>query len=500
MAEDNIIQQAIYRAMVEPSYANNVFSQLPFNDDTFGDYKDIAITIRNHYRKYDTPVSGTALINDLVKRAKQQRKFNDDTETKIDDSVAEVTTLSRTDNFSNDQEIKDQVDKWARNTMATGVLLKAISNGSRDIGSDDTLEELLDGLNKALTIGSTSTDAETISLLDPNSVDDVIDLLTEVKQDTVPLHWKSLDDLMDGGMAAGEMGMVVAKSGSGKTSALVNMAKQYAVKANKNVMYVALEERTQRMVLRLFRLISNQSQRDIYDENGVPNAVKLKAQMSALAQAHEQGKIGNIDIVKSMPQTVTPKMIEQFLQEYLLKHGHYPDIIFLDYPDLMLNPHDGQVNEYRGMGMLYEDLRKIAGKYNLIMWVASQANRSASYEDVVDSSKTIEGSKQKLNTVEVALSINQTDEEFQAGFIRLHVDKVRNPKDGAYDKMLYFKVNTKAVSFEDESPSDFEAHQQVLAQANNDKFGEYKKPSNAKSSEEARKKIADVNSKIVNII
>lgn len=500
MAEENIVQQAIYRAIVEPSFANNVFSQLTFNDDTFGDYKDVAIAVRNHYRKYDTPMSGTALVNDLVKKAKTQRKFNDDTQSKIEDAVAEVTTLSKTDNFSNDQEIKDQVDKWSRNVVATGVLMKAISNGSRDIGSDDTLEELLDGLNKALTIGSTSTDAETISLLDPNSVDDVLDLLSEVKQDTVPLHWEALDDLMDGGMAAGEMGMVVAKSGNGKTTALVNMAKQYAVKSKKNVMYIALEERTQRMILRLFRLISNQSQRDIYDEDGVPNIVKLKAQMNALSQAHEQGKIGNIDVVKSTPQTVTPKMIEQFLQEYMLKHGHYPDVIFLDYPDLMLNPHDGQVNEYRGMGMLYEDLRKIAGQYNLIMWVASQANRSAGYEEVVDSSRTIEGSKQKLNTVEVALSINQTDEEFQAGFIRLHVDKVRNPKDGAYSKMLYFKVNTKAVSFEDESPSDFEAHQQVLASSKNDKFGEYKKPSNAQSNEEAKKKIAEVNSKIINIV
>ena len=50
-----------------------------------------------------------------------------------------------------------------------------------------------------------------------NYLDDFDLRAEEVKRDTVPSDWKPINDLMDGGLGPGELGVVVAPSDVGKT-------------------------------------------------------------------------------------------------------------------------------------------------------------------------------------------------------------------------------------------------------------------------------------------
>lgn len=275
------------------------------------------------------------------------------------------------------------------------------------------------------------------------------------------------------------------------TTTLINMAKRYAVDSKQNVLYLALEERVNRLVLRAFRAVTNQKMGDIYDSLGNPDTDKLKKQLTAFQKIKEKGAIGDLDIFASKPQIVSPTSVERILQQYMLKHGHYPDILIIDYPDLMENPYLAQgVNEFRAAGMLYEAIRRIAGQYQMVVWVASQMNRMSSQQEIMNA-YAIEGSKQKLNTVELCMSLNQTDAEFKAGFMRFYIDKVRNPGEGTWDKIIKFKVNVNSMTYNEETPEESAAHDEVLSTKEQGPFDEYKKPK--MSAEQARKKTAEAN-------
>lgn len=476
---DNLLsQQVIYRAMVDTDFAMNTYKDLTFSEDNFGEYKDIAIGVRRHYTRYETPVSAQALTNELATRLDRSHKLTEETRHELTDQIGDITSIGKEANYSNDSEIYDQVLQWCRQVMVVQALTNTLGNDSKyKLGDAKAINNLLDNLNKAQMVGVTSETEEHISLIDADTSDDLVKVLTNVRRDTVPTSLHDLDKLTGGGLGKGEVGLVVAKSGSGKTTTLVNLAEDYTMHAKCHVLYIALEERISRMALRVYRLIVQQSMKDIYDDKGKLRAESVKHYWQELKKLYDAGRIGNMDIVKSNPQTVTPAMVESYIQQYIMQHQHTPDVVFVDYPDLMLNPHAESAGEWRGMGLLFEDLRRIAGKYKLILWTASQANRGASQADVVDASQFIEGSKQKLNTVELALSVNQNEAEFKAGFIRFHVDKVRNPDD-TYDKMLYFKVNTKTVAIANETPEDREAHEQVLEEftSSQDTFGKFKRP------------------------
>ena len=458
--------------MVDPAFAIRVFSKIPLTDETYGDYREIARAVNSHYRKYSEPVSRQALTTTVIDSINKTGKASQEDLDAVKEMVTQISRLSDEGNYSNDKQIKDQIDEWGRNQLATAVLVRELSS-NKDIGSPDVLERITTGLSEALF--SDHGKGEQVSLFDQGDQDKVLNLFDEVRADMVPLHWEKLDKITGGGIARGEVGLVIGGSGNGKSTTLVNIARQYTVTDSLDVLYVALEEKVAQMVLKLFRTITKQSTNSLYDSLGNANRDLIKKQLDALSSLHDAGKIGNLDLYRNDPQIVNPAMLEQMLQQYMLKHGKYPDVVIVDYPDLMDNPYLRQnINEFRAMGMLYEALRRIAGEYGVIMWVASQSNRMAGQQEV-NNAFAIEGSKQKLNTVEFCMTINQTAEEFKAGFIRFYIDKVRNPGTNDFDRIIGMKVNTKAVVFEDETPEEEESHKQILANSKEDRFGEYKK-------------------------
>jgi replicative DNA helicase len=69
---------------------------------------------------------------------------------------------------------------------------------------------------------------------------DIAMRMEETKRSSVPTGWKPINDLMDGGLGPGELGVIVAPSGVGKTWVLCKIAAD-AVRQGYNVMHYTLE-------------------------------------------------------------------------------------------------------------------------------------------------------------------------------------------------------------------------------------------------------------------
>ena len=120
------------------------------------------------------------------------------------------------------------------------------------------------------------------------------------------------------------------------------------------------------------------------------------------------------------------------------------------------------------LGNIYEDLRGLAGEMQIPIWTASQANRSALDEDVIDASKVAE-SYAKVMTADFVISVSRKIEDKIANTGRFHVIKNRFGPDG----LTYpAKINTnigKIELFESTSTQGKEVQSKIRSRDNQTK-------------------------------
>jgi replicative DNA helicase len=119
------------------------------------------------------------------------------------------------------------------------------------------------------------------------------------------------------------------------------------------------------------------------------------------------------------------------------------DMVVVDYADILRDT--GGAKEVRhALGNIYEDLRGLAGEFQIPVWTASQANRSALDEDVIEASKVAE-SYQKIMTADFVVSLSRKVEDKIGNTGRFHIIKNRFGPDG----ITYpAKVNTNTGAVE----------------------------------------------------
>ena len=230
-------------------------------------------------------------------------------------------------------------------------------------------------------------------------------------RNTITTGWEVIDDLSDGGLGSGELGVMVAPAGIGKSWALANIGAN-AVKAGKTVLHYTLELNQAYVGLRYDAIFTGIPAQDLkYNLDDVKKKVK---------------SIPGELIIKYYPtKGATVLSIGSHIEKCKIQ-GRMPDLIIVDYADLLR----GNGREVRHeLGNIYEDLRGLAGEYELPVWTASQANRSALQEDIIQADKIAE-SYSKIMTADFVISLSRKIEDKAAGTGRWHVIKNRFGPDG----------------------------------------------------------------------
>ena len=123
--------------------------------------------------------------------------------------------------------------------------------------------------------------------------------------------------------------------------------------------------------------------------------------------------------------------------------GTEVDMVVVDYADILKDV--GGSREVRhALGNIYEDLRGLAGEFQIPIWTASQANRSALDEDVIEAQKVSE-SYQKIMTADFVMSLSRKVEDKIGNTGRFHVIKNRFGPDGM---TFPSKINTNTGKME----------------------------------------------------
>ena len=204
--------------------------------------------------------------------------------------------------------VKEKCIDFCRNQNLKNAILQSVDLLSN--GNFDGIKKLVDDAMKA----GTERD------IGHNYKEDIDLRFEEAVRKCVPTKWDSVNELMGGGLAAGELGVVVAPAGIGKSWGLVVIGAE-AVKKKLNVIYYSLELNAAYVGLRY-----DASFTEIAMQNLKWEREKIEKKVKNLP--------GNL-ILKYFPtKAATVNSLSAHIEKTILA-GYKPDIVIVDYADLL---------------------------------------------------------------------------------------------------------------------------------------------------------------------
>jgi replicative DNA helicase len=320
-----------------------------------------------------------------------------------------------------------------------------------------SFDEISKEINDALKLGSDNNFGHDYLL-------DFEDRFTIKSRNPVTTGWDDIDNICKNGLGKGELGVVIAPTGAGKSMVLVHLGAE-ALKLGKTVVHYTLELSETVVGSRYDSCLTGVPLSDLHSfKEDIFEAVK-----------NLPGKL----IVKEYPtKSASVETIRNHLEK-LRKRDVSPGMIIIDYGDL-LRPVSNQREKRMELESIYEGMRAIAQESKCPVWTASQTNRSGLNAEVI----TMESISEAFNKCFVAdfiFSVSRTIEDKIVNKGRIFVAKNRNGPDGIIFpiSMDTSNVSIRVSASTGETPAQvIETSAKEQAQALKDKYREYKKRKN----------------------
>ena len=350
--------------------------------------------ILNYREKYDKHPSVEAAISILRTDLEKEDQI---VQKQVRDYFAKVHTRELTDS----EYIKETSLDFCRKQNLKEAMMKSVT-----LLQSCSFDEISRVINEALKLGSETN----------FGYDYILDFEERYKprhRRPITTGLKEVDKICGGGLGQKEMGVVIAPTGAGKSMILVHLGTE-AIKQEKIVIHYTLELSD--------RVIANR-----YDScfTGYPLSDLCNFKEDIYEQIKDiNGKL----IVKEYPtKSASTNTIRTHLSR-LIKRGIKPDMIIVDYADL-LRPTVVRKEKRNELESIYEELRAISSEFKCPLWTASQTNRSGLNAEVI----TMEQISEAFNKCFVAdfiFSVSRTIQDKQKNQGKLFIAKNRNGPDG----------------------------------------------------------------------
>jgi archaellum biogenesis ATPase FlaH len=247
--------------------------------------------------------------------------------------------------------------------------------------------------------------------------------------------WKAVDQKLYGGFNRGELNIFCGGSGAGKSLFLQNLAVNFAT-VNLNVLYVTLELSEALTSMRIDSMITGITTREIFKSI---DEVELKVRVA--------GKKSGAIQVKYMPSGKNINDLRAYVKEYSIRKGHVPDVILIDYLDLLM-PISIKIspeNLFIKDKYVSEELRNFAMEIGAITVTASQLNRAAVEEVEFDHSH-ISGGLSKIQTADNVIGIFTSRAMRERGRYQIQFMKTRSSSGVGQKVDLAFDPDTLRIT------------------------------------------------------
>ncbi len=359
----------------------------------------------SYYEKYKTFPTLTILIT-IIKEDLSKSK-----DAVLRDQIIEYLHRMKTNPDVGDlQYVKDKSLEFCKRQAFREALEQSV-----ELIQTERYESVINIMKEAISVGMPNTAGH-------DFFDDIEARFVQINRQVCPTGLDRIDaqDILRGGLGRGELGVIAANTGVGKSHFLVAMGCA-AMLAGKNVIHYTFE-------------LSEHDTGKRYDSNlcDIPSneIIERKNEVLDKYKSMDLGKL----IIKEYPTgSASVTTLRNHIEKLTLK-GFKPSLVTVDYADVMKSSraYDSLRHELK---LIYTELRNLAVELNIPIWTASQANKDSSKADIVGLENLGE-SYGKAQVADVVLSISRKPMEKSEGTGRIFVAKNRAGRDG-----LLFPIN-----------------------------------------------------------
>ena len=271
----------------------------------------------------------------------------------------------------------------------------------------------------------------------------------------VPTPWNEINELVQGGLGNGDLGLIFGNPGGGKSWTLVALG-GFAVQMGYNVIHYTLE---------LSEAYTGRRYDAFFTGTPVDQLEKHKEHVETLT-AELPGEL----IIREFPMgKTTIGTIEAHINK-VKDLGIEPDLIIIDYIDL-LSTRKRNVDRKGEIDDIYTSTKGLARELNIPIWSVSQVNRAGAKDDIIEGDKAA-GSYDKMMITDLSMSLSRKKEDKVNGTGRLHIMKNRYGMDGL---TFQVDVNTSNGHISVGSHYDEEADTVAPKKQSNDNFDDLDK-------------------------
>ena len=346
----------ISNLITNPDYMRKV---LPFVKEEYFDdlsQKVVFKEVSTFIETYDNLPEPNAIALEVEKR-------KDLTEDAVNKVLEILSGLDKTE--YNEDWLLDTTEKWCRERAIYNALMESV--------------QIADGQDKARNqdaIPTIMSEALSVCFDDHVGHDYIEDSESRYdfyhrKEEKIPFDLEFFNKITKGGLPNKTLNIALAGTGVGKSLFMCHMASAVLLQG-RNVLYITLEMAEEKIAERIDANLLDVPIQQLSDP--LFSKGKYKSKIEKL-QDKTQGRL----VIKEYPTaSAHVNHFKSLLNELSLKRGFHPEIIFVDYLNICASSRykNNIVNSYTYVKAIAEELRGLAGEFNVPIVSATQTTRS----------------------------------------------------------------------------------------------------------------------------
>jgi replicative DNA helicase len=266
-----------------------------------------------------------------------------------------------------------------------------------------------------------------------------------------------IDNLLKGGLAKGEIGVILAPTGVGKTTVTSKIA-NHAFNMGFNVLQIFFEDNPKIIQRKHFTMWTGITP----DKLG-----EHKEEVLEKVRVIKETMPNKLLLTKLPSDTLTMSQIKNQIRK-LIADGINIDVVILDYIDCV-TPEKALENEWKSEGSVMRAFEAMCHELNIAGWTATQGNRSSISSEVVTTDQ-MGGSIKKAQVGHVIITIAKSLQQKELNLATIAITKSRIGKDGIVFENC--KFNNELMEIDTESSVTFLGLEENKEQQKRDRIKE----------------------------
>ena len=413
--------------VIDPHYFDNQY------------FRIICQMIKEYYTKYEhTPTFDT--LEQLTK-------------SEISSPMAQksiLDTLEQVKNVSDEGSVfvQEKSLKFCKQQELQKVMVKTQSIIDKgDFESYDKLEEMVRG---ALQVGEVD-----------KGTTDVFFNLDEVLNDDyrhpIPIGVPGIDNLLKGGLAKGEIGVILAPTGVGKSTFTTKIA-NHAFNLGYNVLQIFFEDNPKIIQRKHITLWTGIHPDDLTER---------REEVIETVRQIQSTRKNKLIMKKLASDTVTMNQIKNQVRK-MIAEGIRVDMVILDYIDCVV-PDKNLGDEWKSEGSVMRGFEAMCHELDIAGWTATQGNRNSISAEVVTTDQ-MGGSIKKAQVGHVIITVAKSLQQKEMNLATIAITKSRIGKDGIIFENC--KFDNGMLDIDTEQSVTFLGHEEQKEEKNRNRIKE----------------------------